>query len=135
VPKHRHLAEIEQELSKAYGETLMVNFTPHLIPVNRGICTTITAAPGDGVTPDDLFDALTQAYADEPFVRLLGKNGTPDTKNVVQTNFIDVAWRYDARTGRLLLLSAEDNLVKGASGQAVQSLNIMCGWPETTALL
>jgi N-acetyl-gamma-glutamyl-phosphate reductase len=135
VPKHRHLAEIEQELSKAYGEPLVVSFTPHLIPVNRGICTTTTAMPADGITPEDMFSALTDAYADEPFVRLLGNNGTPDTKNVVGTNFVDVAWRYDTRTGRLLLLSAEDNLVKGASGQAVQSLNIMCGWPETTALL
>ncbi len=135
VPKHRHLAEIEQELSKAYGETVTVSFIPHLIPVNRGICTTITAAPAEDVTPAEIFAALTEAYAEEPFVRLLGEKGTPDTKNVTQTNFIDVAWRHDARTGRILLLSAEDNLVKGASGQAVQSLNVMCGWPETTALL
>ena len=67
--------------------------------------------------------------------RLLGENGEPDTKNVTHTNFLDLAWRHDPRTGRIILLSAEDNLVKGASGQAVQSLNIMCGWPETTALL
>ena len=76
-----------------------------------------------------------EAYAEEPFIRLLGEKGTPDTKNVTHTNFIDVAWRHDPRTGRIILLSAEDNLVKGASGQAVQAQNVMCGWPETTALL
>lgn len=135
VPKHRHLAEIEQELSAAAGERVTVTFLPHLIPVNRGIFTTITAAPAEGVTGAQIGAALTEAYGDEAFVRLLGETGTPDTKNVTQTNFVDVAWRSDARTGRVVLLSAEDNLVKGASGQAVQSLNVMCGWPETTALL
>ena len=135
VPKHRHLAEIEQELSRAYGDTVTVTFLPHLIPVNRGIFTTITAAPAEDVTPADIFGALTEAYGAEPFVRLLGETGTPDTKNVTHTNFVNVAWRSDARTGRIVLLSAEDNLVKGAAGQAVQSLNVMCGWPETTALL
>lgn len=135
VPKHRHLAEIEQELSAAYGEKLQVSFTPHLIPVNRGICTTIHAKPAEGVTLGQVSDALNKAYADEPFIRLLGEKGTPDTKNVTFTNFVDVAWRHDVRTGHIVLLSAEDNLVKGAAGQAVQSLNVMCGWPETTALL
>ena len=135
VPKHRHLAEIEQELSRAYGDPVTVTFLPHLIPVSRGIFTTITAAPADDVSPAEIFAALAEAYAEEAFVRLLGENGTPDTKNVTHTNFIDVAWRHDPRTGRIILLSAEDNLVKGASGQAVQALNVMCGWPETTALL
>ena len=135
VPKHRHLAEIEQELSRAYGDTVAVSFTPHLIPVNRGILTTIHAAPADDITPQDIANALIEAYADEPFIRLLGEKGTPDTKHVAHTNFVDIAWRHDPRTGRIILLSAEDNLVKGAAGQAVQSLNVMCGWPETTALL
>ena len=135
VPKHRHLAEIEQELSRAYGDTVTVTFLPHLIPVSRGIFTTITAAPADDVSPAEIFAALTEAYASEPFIRLLGESGTPDTKNVTHTNFLDLAWRHDPRTGRIILLSAEDNLVKGASGQAVQALNVMCGWPETTALL
>jgi N-acetyl-gamma-glutamyl-phosphate reductase len=135
VPKHRHLAEIEQELSRAYGDIVTVSFTPHLIPVNRGILTTIHAAPADDITPQDIANALIEAYADEPFVRLLGENGTPDTKHVTHTNFVDIAWRHDPRTGRIVLLSAEDNLVKGAAGQAVQSLNVMCGWPEATALL
>ena len=135
VPKHRHLAEIEQELSTAYGEAVRISFTPHLVPMTRGIHTTIYATPAHEVTPADIDAALHAAYAQEPFVRVLGTSGLPDTKHVVQTNFLDVAWRHDARTKRLVLLSAEDNLVKGAAGQAVQCLNVMCGWPETTALL
>ena len=135
VPKHRHLAEIEQELSLAAAERVVVNFTPHLIPVNRGIHTTIYAQRAPGVTPAEINAALVNAYSDEPFVRLLGEEFFPDTKNVTHTNFLDLAWRHDPRTGRVILLSAEDNLVKGAAGQAVQSLNLMCGWPETTGLL
>ena len=135
VPKHRHLGEIEQELSNAYGEAVTVSFAPHLVPVNRGIATTIHATPADGIGLAEIGQAYREAYAEEPFIRLLGEKGTADTKNVTFTNFIDIAWRHDPRTGRIVLLSAEDNLVKGAAGQAVQSLNVMCGWPETTALL
>lgn len=135
VPKHRHLAEIEQELSRAYGETVTVNFTPHLIPVTRGIHTTIYARPALDVQAADIANALTDVYANEPFVRLLGEQLFVDTKNVTFTNFCDIAWRFDPRTGRMVILSAEDNLVKGAAGQAVQCLNVMCGWPETTALM
>lgn len=143
VPKHRHLSEIEQELSLAAGTPVTIQFTPHLIPVNRGILTTLYCAPR---TPSDGKEAATQcaqavetclraAYANEPFVRLLEGKALPDTKNVVGTNFIEIAWRVDPRTGRLLLISAEDNIVKGASGQAVQCLNLMCGYPETAGLL
>src|SRR5882757_5672744 len=82
VPKHRHLAEIEQELSNAYGETVVISFTPHLVPVNRGILSTIQATPAEGVGLAEVTAALNEAYADEPFVRLLGEKGTPDTKNV-----------------------------------------------------
>jgi N-acetyl-gamma-glutamyl-phosphate reductase len=135
VPKHRHLGEIEQELSNAYGEAVTVSFTPHLVPLNRGICTTIHARPAEGIGLQEVAQALTDTYAKEPFVRLLGEKACPDTKNVSLTNFVDVAWRHDGRTGQIVVLSAEDNLVKGAAGQAVQSLNVMCGWPETTALL
>lgn len=136
VPKHRHLAEVEQELSLAAGEEVRINFTPHLIPVNRGIHTTIYAAPAEGAEPFHFANAYTEDYGSAIFVRLLGAaGGLPDTKNVTGTNFIDVAWRHDARTGRIVLLSAEDNLVKGAAGQAVQCLNILCGWPEETGLL
>jgi len=135
VPKHRHLAEIEQELSLAAGEKVTINFIPHLVPVNRGIHTTILCAPTDGIETWHIANAFNEAYGSEPFVRLLGEKALPDTKNVAQTNFVDIAWRHDPRTGRLVLLTAEDNLTKGAAGQAVQSLNLMCGWPETTGLI
>ncbi|HWB61121.1 MAG TPA: N-acetyl-gamma-glutamyl-phosphate reductase [Chthoniobacteraceae bacterium] len=134
VPKHRHLSEIEQELGAAAGSAVTISFTPHLIPVNRGILTTIYATPAAGATPQAVADAITQAYRGEPFVRLGGGESYPDIKNVAYTNFIDIAWRHDPRTGRLILMSAIDNLIKGASGQAVQGMNLMCGLPETAGL-
>jgi len=134
LPKHRHLCEIEQELSNAAGDRITVSFAPHLVPLNRGILTTIHATPAQGIAPGEISTALMTAYKDEVFVRLQGENSLPEIKNVVYTNFIDIGWRHDPRTGRMILISAEDNLVKGAAGQAVQSLNIMCGWPETVAL-
>jgi N-acetyl-gamma-glutamyl-phosphate reductase len=134
VPKHRHLAEIEQELSAAAGERVVINFTPHLIPVTRGILSTIYATPRPGVTPQAITAALEAAYGPEPFIRLQGETGTVELKNVTHSNFLDIAWRHDPRTGRIILMSAEDNLVKGAAGQAVQNMNVMCGWPESTAL-
>ena len=135
VPKHRHLAEIEQELSIAAGEKVMISFTPHLVPVNRGIHTTIYAELEDAVDPSEIGETLQDAYADSHFVRLLQGAALPDTKHVTATNFVDIGWRHDPRTGRLILFSAEDNLTKGAAGQAVQCLNVMCGWPETAGLL
>ena len=135
VPRHRHVPEIEQELGAAYGSPVTVNFTPHLIPVTRGIHTTIHASPAAGVEPDQIGNALAEAYAEEPFVRLMNDGAFVDTKHVTQTNFLDIAWRFDPRTNRVILFSAEDNLVKGAAGQAVQCLNVMCGWAETTGLL
>jgi N-acetyl-gamma-glutamyl-phosphate reductase len=135
LPKHRHLAEVEQELTNAAGAPVTISFVPHLVPINRGIQTTIHASLKAGATPAAIGEAWERAYASEPFVRLLPEGALPDTKTVALTNFIDLAWRHDPRTGRIVLLSAEDNLVKGAAGQAVQSLNIICGWPETTGLL
>jgi N-acetyl-gamma-glutamyl-phosphate reductase len=132
VPKHRHLAEVEQELAIAAGTTLTIQFTPHLIPVNRGILSTLYLKPTHRERIDAAFD---RAYADAPFVRLLGERRLPDTKNVVGTNVIEIAWRHDPRTGRLIVMSAEDNLVKGASGQAIQCFNLMCGYDETAGLL
>jgi N-acetyl-gamma-glutamyl-phosphate reductase len=136
VPKHRHLAEIEQELSGAASEPVRIGFVPHLIPITRGIHSTIQARPKAGVDLERIGAVLEEAYGRERFVRLLGGNGAlPEVKNVAHTNFLDLAWRLDSRTGRLLLFSAEDNLLKGASGQAVQSLNLMAGWPEESGLL
>lgn len=134
VPKHRHLSEIEQELSIAAGEAVTISFLPHLIPVNSGICTTTTARLCDGVSPGQIGAALEAAYASAPFVRLLGRGKPADTKMVTRTNFIDIGWETDPRTGRVILMSAEDNLGKGAGGQAIQSFNIMAGLDETTGL-
>jgi len=134
IPKHRHLSEIEQELSIAAGETVVITFIPHLIPVNSGIATTTTAKLKEGIDPSAIGEALENAYRDAAFVRLLGKGGCADTKNVTRTNFIDIGWSYDARTGRVILTSAEDNLGKGAGSQAVQSFNLIFGLPETAGL-
>ncbi|MBI3849249.1 MAG: N-acetyl-gamma-glutamyl-phosphate reductase [Verrucomicrobia bacterium] len=142
IPKHRHLSEIEQELSLAARTPVTIQFTPHLIPVNRGILTTLYLAPenhfsdaqGMGELNEKISACYQSAYGNEPFVRLLDGKTLPDTKNVIGTNVIEIAWRLDPRTGRLIVLSAEDNLVKGASGQAVQSMNILCGFPETAGL-
>jgi len=142
IPKHRHLSEIEQELSVTAGSPVTIQFTPHLIPITRGILTTLYLAPekhfGDAKAMDELSQKISScyqsAYGSEPFVRLLDGKALPDTKNVSGTNIIEIAWCLDARTGRLLVMSAEDNLVKGASGQAVQSMNIRAGFPETAGL-
>ena len=143
VPKHRHLSEIEQELSLAAGRPVVIQFTPHLVPVNRGILTTLYLAPterlseaGDGAAQHErVAGCYGQAYAREPFVRVLDGKRLPDTKNVVGTNYLEIAWRLDPRTGRLIVLSAEDNLVKGAGGQAVQCFNLLCGFEETAGLV
>lgn len=135
VPVHRHLSEIGQELSLAAGRPVPLSFVPHLVPVFAGICTTIFATPVEGLTIEQVTATLEQAYAGRPFVRLLGPNQSPDTKNVMGTNFIDIGWALDARAGRLILLSAEDNIGKGAAGQAVQNLNLICGFEETSGLL
>lgn len=142
VPKHRHLSEIEEQLTLAGGRRIVIQFTPHLIPVTRGILTTLYLAPAERLdSGEQLADfavrverCYREVYEREPFIRLLEGKTFPDTKNVVGTNVIEIGWRIDARTGRLIVLSAEDNLLKGASGQAVQSMNIMCGFPETTGL-
>ena len=143
VPKHRHLSEIEERLSLTAKTQVTIQFTPHLIPVNRGILTTLYLAPEKHFSTAEEMNSLNgkisacyaKAYGKEPFVRLLDGKNLPDTKNVTGTNIIEIAWRLDPRTGRLIVMSAEDNLVKGASGQAVQSMNILCGFPETAGLI
>ena len=122
-------------LSILAGDKIIIQFTPHLVPLNRGIATTIYADIAGNVVNLDPAVIFSGAYGDEPFVRLLGQARLPDTKNVVGTNFIDVAWRVDKRTNRLVVMSAIDNIVKGASGQAVQCMNLMLGLPETTGLI
>ncbi len=143
VPRHRHLSEMEQELSAAAGLPVLMQFTPHLIPMSRGILTTLHLAPAQHFNTElemaELAARITRcyhnAYEHAPFVRLLCGDALPDTKQVARTNFLDLAWRLDPRTGRLLVMSAIDNIVKGAGGQAVQSLNLICGFEETAGLL
>jgi N-acetyl-gamma-glutamyl-phosphate reductase len=143
VPKHRHLSEIEEQLSFAAGTKVIIQFTPHLIPVNRGILTTLYLTPEKpfataaemGLLNESILACYTEAYGGEPFVHLLEGKALPDTKNVAGTNVIEIAWRLDPRTGRLIVMSAEDNLIKGASGQAIQSMNLVCGFPETAGLV
>jgi N-acetyl-gamma-glutamyl-phosphate reductase len=135
IPKHRHLSEMEEQLSLAAGETVVLQFSPHLIPVNRGILTTLYLTPSAQLENENQIARCYQdAYGQEPFVRLLEGSALPDTKNVTGSNVIEIAWRLDPRTGRLIVLSALDNITKGASGQAVQSMNILRGFPETTGL-
>jgi len=133
IPKHRHLSEIEQELGLAANQPVAITFVPHLAPMNRGIHSTIFATPAPGVDAASIEACWQDAYGREAFVRLA--SALPDVKNVAQTNFCDIAVRHDRRTGRLIILSALDNLVKGAAGQAVQNFNIMAGLPETEGLL
>ena len=122
APKHRHLSEIEQELSSAVGAKVTVSFTPHLVPVTRGMVSTIVVKPTAGTDAKAVEAAWREAYQGRPFVRIVPH--LPDSKHVTNTNFIDIAVREDARTGRLLLFSAIDNLGKGAAAQAVQAFNI-----------
>ncbi len=134
VPRHRHLSEIEQELSLAAGQKVTITFTPHLIPVNTGIITTTVAKLKPGVTAEDLTACYEKAYADAPFVRLMGANKPAETKNVTRTNFVDIGWAVDKRTNRAVLMSTEDNVIKGAGGQGVHAFNIMFGFDETEGL-
>ena len=133
IPKHRHLSEIEQELSWAANHQVTITFVPHLAPMNRGIYSTIFAAPEEDVDMALITACWKATYETELFVRL--PDSLPDVKNVNYTNFCDIAVRHDARTGRLIILSALDNLVKGAAGQAVQNFNLMAGFPEGEGLL
>lgn len=134
VPRHRHLSEIEQELALAADGEVTISFCPHLVPLTRGILTTVYTMPRTGAQPGDVGACWQEAYGTEPFVRLLAPGEFPQIRDVARTNFIDLAWRHDPRTGRSLLFSAEDNVVKGAAGQAIQCFNLMAGWPEDTAL-
>lgn len=133
IPKHRHLSEIEQELSWAANDRVTITFVPHLAPMNRGIHTTIFAAPEDDVDAALIMACWKATYESEAFVRM--PDSLPDVKNVNYTNFCDIGVCHDSRTGRLIILSALDNLVKGAAGQAVQNFNLMAGFPEAEGLL
>ncbi|MBQ1509828.1 MAG: N-acetyl-gamma-glutamyl-phosphate reductase [Selenomonadaceae bacterium] len=134
VAHHRHTPEIEQAIEDLSGEKTVLNFTPHLVPMSRGILSTCYASLKPDITADMVDAAFEKMYANEYFIRLLGRNGYPATKDVRGSNFCDIAWHIDERTGRVIVLSVIDNLVKGAAGQAVQNFNIACGFDEKTGL-
>ena len=131
VTTHRHTPEIEQELSEAAGKNIVLQFTPHLVPMNRGILSVCYAKLEKDVTEEDVRNAYS-VYEGEPFVRLL--DTLPETRYVKGTNLVDISWRIDKRTGNIIAMGAIDNLVKGAAGQAVQNMNIVFGLEETEGL-
>jgi N-acetyl-gamma-glutamyl-phosphate reductase len=134
VGRHRHMAELDQEFSLAAGREVVVTFTPHLVPMNRGILSTIYVRGRRGRTPQELHEVLAKAYAREPFVHVLPFGETPQTRHVRGSNMTFIGVAADRVPGRAIVISALDNLVKGASGQAVQNMNLMLGFPETMGL-
>ena len=134
VASHRHTPEIEEQLGYASNQKVVLNFTPHLIPMNRGILITAYASLKEGVTQEDVKKAY-QIYDNEYFVRVLKDGNVPEVRNVKCSNFVDVAYKIDPRTNRIIMMGAMDNLVKGAAGQAIQNMNIMFGLDEKEGLL
>jgi N-acetyl-gamma-glutamyl-phosphate reductase len=134
VGHHRHMAELDQEFSLAAGRPVIVSFTPHLVPMNRGIFATIYVRGISGKSPEDLHAILAKRYADEPFVHILPFGEMPQTRHVRGSNMTFIGVAKDRIAGRAIIGSALDNLVKGASGQAVQNMNLVMGYPETMGL-
>lgn len=134
VACHRHTPEIEQIYSEYAGEDVVIQFTPHLLPVDRGILATCYAQLKEGVTDAQIEEAYQTMYGKEFFIRLRGKGGCPELKNVRASNYVDLGWQTDKRTGRIIVMNCIDNLVKGAAGQAVQNMNVMFGFDETMGL-
>ena len=140
VASHRHTPEIEEQLSYAAGldyqsgQSITISFTPHLVPMNRGILATCYAKLREGVTTEQIAASYKTRYEDEYFIRLLGEGVFPETRWVEGSNFVDIGWTVDPRTNRIIACGALDNLVKGAAGQAVQNMNILFGLEENTGL-
>ena len=134
VATHRHTPEIEDQLGYACGQEVMINFTPHLIPMNRGILVTAYASLKKEVSYEEVRAAYDKYYADETFIRVLDKDVCPQTKCVEGSNYVDVNFKIDPRTKRVIMMGAIDNLVKGAAGQAVQNMNLMFGFDEAEGL-
>jgi len=135
VAAHRHTPEMEQEISELCKKPVTISFTPHLLPMSRGILSTIYAKLAKPLTDAEVNGLYQEFYNDEPFVRLCSAGVFPATQFVRGSNFCDIGFKIDSRTGRIVILSAIDNLVKGAAGQAVQNMNLMCNLPETKGLL
>ncbi len=134
VATHRHTPEIEEQLGYASGEKVVLNFTPHLVPMNRGILATEYATLKKKVTYEEVKAVYDQYYAKEKFVRVLDRNVCPETKWVEGSNYVDIGFKIDPRTNRIIMMGAIDNLVKGAAGQAVQNMNLLFGLPEDEGL-
>jgi N-acetyl-gamma-glutamyl-phosphate reductase len=134
IGRHRHMAELDQEFTRAAGHEVIATFTPHLMPMNRGLLSTIYVRGQAGCSPEDLHAILAQVYAKEPFVRVMAFGEVPDTRHVRGSNHAFIGVAKDRIPGRAILVSVIDNLVKGASGQAVQSMNLMLDFPETLGL-
>ncbi len=134
VAGHRHTPEMEQELGRLAGEPLTITFTPHLVPMSRGILATLYATPQRDLEIAELNAAYQQFYQGEPFIRLCPPDTLPNTVAVRGSNYCDIAIRLDRRTRRLIVVSTIDNLTRGASGQAVCNMNLMLGFPETQGL-
>ena len=135
VASHRHTPEIEEQLTYASGQETIINFTPHLVPMNRGILVTAYANLTKDISNEQVRALYEKAYEKEEFVRLLPDGICPETRWVEGSNYVDVNFKIDPRTNRILMMGAMDNLVKGAAGQAVQNMNLMFGLPENTGLL
>ena len=130
VASHRHTPEIEEQLGYAAGSEIRINFTPHLVPMNRGILVTAYASLKSAVSYEDVKAVYDKYYSSERFVRVLDKDVCPQTKWVEGSNYVDVNFKIDPRTNRIIMMGAMDNLVKGAAGQAVQNMNLMSGCAE-----
>ena len=134
VASHRHTPEIEEQLGYASGENVTISFTPHLVPMNRGILATEYATLKKNVTGEEVKAIYDKYYADEKFVRVLGEGVCPETKWVEGSNYVDIGFKLDPRTNRIVMMGAIDNLVKGAAEQAVQNMNLLFGLPESEGL-
>lgn len=134
VASHRHTPEIEQELSKISGKNINITFTPHLVPMQRGILITSYSRLNEGVSYDEVYEAYKEFYKNDTFVRILDKEAVPETRWVKNSNYCDIGIVFDERTRNLIIIGAIDNLIKGASGQAVQNMNILFGLDEKTGL-
>ena len=134
VASHRHTPEIEEQLGYASGENVTISFTPHLVPMNRGILATEYATLKKDVTGEEVKAIYDKYYADEKFVRVLGEGVCPETKWIEGSNYVDIGFKLDPRTNRIVMMGAIDNLVKGAAGQAVQNMNLLFGLPESEGL-
>jgi len=132
--KHRHLSEIEEQLELHTGAKTVIQFNPHLAPMRYGIATTITVPAAPGASIESLYASWAKAYGSAPFIQVLPSGETPDTAHVVGTNRVDMSAVLDPRTGNFVITSAEDNLVKGTAGQAIQTMNLWYGFPETAGL-